>query len=343
VNKACISFAGFFLHTKFMAKLDKPDDFYNLAATIEVKHLFYKPINKLIYMKMMERRVILTLSVLFLAFACIYPSSKSDLKIISYNVLVGMESDSTSNKKLFANWIDEQKPDIIAFQEMNEFTQKSFEEFARQYGHPYAVLLKEEGYPVALSSRYPIVNVSKVLDNMHHGFIQARVKDINIIVLHLSPHKYKKRNEEIKVILETIRSYPPDQKWMIMGDFNSVSPLDSKHYSNGILAKSMESNDRNYDYIDNLIDGKTLDFGVHQKILDSGMIDALYQFHPGSYISTCDTKRYTQNSKEDYTSRIDFIYVSGNVKNDLLDCKVIKDNFTDYYSDHYPVVVEIKD
>ena len=232
--------------------------------------------------------------------------------------------------------------DIIAFQEMNEFTQKSMEDFARQYGHPYAVLLKDDGYPVALSSKYPIVNVSRVIDNMHHGFIKARIKNINIIVLHLSPHKYQKRNEEIQTILETIHSYPKDEKWMIMGDFNSVSPIDSHHYDDGILAKSMERGDINNGYVKNLIDGKILDYGVHQKIIDTGMIDTVNKFHK-EYISTCDTKRYTLKKKEDTTSRIDFIYTSANMEKGISNSYVIKDDFTDWYSDHYPIVLELKE
>lgn len=283
----------------------------------------------------------LSMLLFLLAISCNLSIAQEKLRIINYNVLVGMETDTTSNKESFANWIKSQNPDILALEEMNNFTPKKIEEFASQYGHPYAVLLKEDGYPVALTSKFPIINVSKVLDNMHHGFIKARIKDINIIVLHLSPHKYQKRNEEIDLILETITSYPSNEKWIIMGDFNSVTPLDKEHYSNGELAKSMEGNDIEYSYVKNLVNGKTLDYDVHQKILDFGFVDVLRVFHK-DFISTCDTKIFNPNEAEDTKSRIDFIYISKNMETDAITSEVLKDSFTDYSSDHYPVLFELK-
>lgn len=53
------------------------------------------------------------------------------------------------------------------------------------------------------------------------------INGYHIISLHLSPHRYESRQLDIDLILETIRQNGPFEKWLIMGDFNSVSPVDA--------------------------------------------------------------------------------------------------------------------
>lgn len=282
---------------------------------------------------------IIVLMMLFGIFFCPVLAQHKEMKIISYNIFEGMKTDTTSGKKVFVNWIKQNDPDILALEEANKFTQKKLEEMARQYNHPYAVLLKEDGFPVALTSRYPIINVEKVLDNMHHGFIRAEVNGYHIIVLHLSPHKYWKRREEINLILTTIASQPSQKKWILMGDFNSLSELDADSYKDGrILMKTQEAG-KKYVYHDNLVNG-ALDFEVQKRILDFGFIDALKLKHK-DFVSSRPTEM-TSNNGENASSRIDFIYVSKDMRDKVVKADILKDNFTNIYSDHFPVCIKIK-
>lgn len=251
---------------------------------------------------------------------------KDKLRVLDYNILEGMKNDSTKGKQEFVNWVKSQNPDIVALEECNKFTQLSLEDMAHRWGHPYAILLKQTGYPVAITSKYPIVNVQKVLDNMWHGFIVCRIKDLNVIVLHLSPHVYKKRREEIDEILATIAAAPSQKKWMIMGDFNSYSPLDKDNYNDGKEVKFLQGLQAKYPTHENLIDGKYLDFQVHQKILDFGLKDTGKMIEPGSL-----PKR-----------RIDFIYVSKDLISQVTASHFIYDAFTAHHSDHKPVLMEFK-
>ena len=75
-------------------------------------------------------------------------AQKLPMKIISYNIFIGMKTDTTAAKSKFSAWLKQNDPDILALQEVNKFTQSSLETLARSYDHPYAVLLKEPGYPV---------------------------------------------------------------------------------------------------------------------------------------------------------------------------------------------------
>src|SRR5690606_14682383 len=102
-------------------------------------------------MKITKTSIFLLLT-LSLAFTHLV-SAQSEFKVLSYNVLEGLQQDSLIQEE-YQEWVRKIDPDIVAYQEMNKFTQRGLEQFARRYGHPYAVMSKLEGYPVALSSKY---------------------------------------------------------------------------------------------------------------------------------------------------------------------------------------------
>lgn len=281
---------------------------------------------------------ILLLNLLCLCLFSLLAQQKT-FKVITYNIYEGMTLDTTTNKDLFVDWVKKQNPDILALQEVNKFTQLTLETMARRYNHPYAVLLKEKGFPVALTSKYPIVNVQKVLDNMHHGFIRADIAGYNVVVIHLSPHKYRKRHEEIEVILQTASLQHNKNKTIIMGDFNSISISDGDYYANGKILQKYVDMGKIYVYHDNLVDGK-LDFGVHEKIVNQGYIDVFKLKNP-TYDFTRPTLK-TADEGRNASSRIDFIYASKKMKSVVKESAIIKDAFTNYYSDHYPVMMVLK-
>jgi exodeoxyribonuclease-3 len=276
-------------------------------------------------MKIFNHKRVLLLLFAVMAIGCQKIMAQEKLKLISYNILDGMKMDSTKGKQVFADWIKSYDPDIMALEECNKFTQASLEELAHSYGHPYAINNKETGYPVGITSKYPIVDVRKVTDNMTHGFIVCKIRDLNVIVLHLNPHKYLKRREEIQTILGYIAASPEKKKWMIMGDFNSISPLDKERYtSNKLLARLIEAQQKN-PILDNLADRKELDYEVQQRILDFGLKDTYYE---------------KDAAKEYKGTRIDYIYVSKDMLPEVTNVHFIFDDFTAHHSDHHPVIME---
>ncbi|MBV8253272.1 MAG: endonuclease/exonuclease/phosphatase family protein [Chitinophaga sp.] len=278
----------------------------------------------------------LSISILFFA-ACFVTrvQAQAPLRVISYNILEGMTTDTTKGKKVFVEWIKQFNPDIMALQECNGFTQKSLEDLAATWGHPYAVIVKENGYPTGITSRYPITGIQKVNENMTHGFIMANINGYNVVVLHLNPHKYRKRNEEIATILTNMERKNEKNNWIIMGDFNSNTPLD-KHRLDSNKIKSWQANGlKTNPNIDNLVNGNMIDYAVQQRMLDAGFTDALYETDKQQKAATGkDTIRTT--------TRIDYIYLSKDLAKKLMTCHFIYDDFTAKYSDHQPVYMEIK-
>ena len=267
-----------------------------------------------------------------------------DLKIISYNVYNGMKLDESEGKQKFIDWAKMQDADIIAWQEMNFFTREKLENFAASYGHNYAVLLKESPddpafFPVAITSKYPIVNVNKVVDNLWHGALYADVGKYHFVITHMNPFWTSKRIDEINLIIDSIKySSDPKGKWIIAGDLNSFSPADKTEYDNSKLLEDIKDKQKKRPILDNLVNGQ-LSYTVQQNLLDAGYIDAL-KLKNKQFISTAPTKVFYDQASTPL--RYDYIYVSPKLKNDVIDVKVLKDEFTDTYSDHYPVQMTIR-
>ncbi len=253
-------------------------------------------------------------------------------KIISYNVIEGLQQDSVT-QQMFVDWINVIDPDVVALQEMNNFTQKSLETLARRYNHPYAVISKLDGYPVAVSSKYPIVNVQKVIDNMWHAYIYANIDNVHFFVIHLSPHILTKRLEEIKTILAHINTLPPDEPVLIMGDFNSVDRSDAMQYDDKMV-QAMREKEENNTHIRNLNNGN-IDYSVLEYLTQNDFIDT-YWLTNNEFIPSVTTPKFGIPSK-----RIDFIWANKIAAEKVVNGTIIHDKYTDIISDHYPVYIEV--
>lgn len=257
-------------------------------------------------------------------------NAQKTVRILTYNVFEGFKNDSLRYDQ-FAKWASDTDPDVVAFQEMNRFTQRGLEAFAARYGHPYAVLSKTEGYPVALSSKYPIVNVQKVVDNMWHAYLYANVSGIHIFVLHLCPITYEKRRSEIRQVLAHAATLPKDAMIAIMGDFNAVSREDEAYHDQRIIdfINQWQKSDPR---VRDLVDGKP-DYSVMDIIREAGYRDTFwlkFREHTGTF----PTRKYG----DPVPRRIDAIWVNSALAKKLVSCTVVKDAVTDTLSDHYPVM-----
>lgn len=268
-------------------------------------------------------------------------AQKPSLRVITYNILEGMKLDTANGKPNFVAWVKQMDPDVMALQEVTNFTQASLEKLAEQYGHRYAVLLIEgEKFPVAITSKYPILHVQKVSDNMDRGFITATIQGFNIVSVHLTPFDYRKRAQEIDLMLAHIKAQPLTQNWIVMGDFNTLSPVDSSHYSDGRMIANYQAYEKKYAPIQKLVDGK-IDYSVIEKVHNAGFTDILHKLHP-QFVKTVHPKKFEPKTGADVSHRIDFIFVSKDLVKKAATARVLVDEFTDNYSDHYPVLFELK-
>ena len=166
--------------------------------------------------------------------------------------------------------------------------------------------------------------------------IEINGQAVNLLTLHLWPHSYglggsssannegdRYREFEIRYICEkTLKNpaYSGLQNWLMLGDFNSHSPLDNWIY--------------NYSETDT----KLL---AHRWILENtDMIDIIAERYKGTFMSTTSGN-----------SRIDYIYASPDIYDRIVNAWVIVDSWTvpvispyvdNFYnpSDHRPILVD---
>lgn len=255
------------------------------------------------------------------------------LKVMTYNVLLGFNG-SDSYKQKFKTWIAKDLPDIIGFQEMSNYTEETFAAFAKSYGHEYSILLATGNCcPIALSSKYPISNVKKLTSDLKRGTLIAEILDYQVVVLHLNPFEWEKRLQEIHTIMQNIKPNTED-KVIVMGDFNSMSPVDKAMYDTkerlDALVKSKSKNANNGAY----------DYSVIGKMQNSGFVDSYWEANM-KYGFTCPTRLHSAvGNKNNF--RIDYIWLSDILRDRIKSCDVIYDSTTHLLSDHYPVLLTLE-
>lgn len=262
-----------------------------------------------------------------------------NLRIISYNVWYGF-TKVPERKKTWISWMIEQRPDIVSLQELNDYTHEKLIEDAKSYGHDYSVLLKEEGFPTGITSRYPIDDIKVIREGFHHGLLRVRIKQIYFYVIHLHPSNWETRNNEINQIIRNIDELPSGSKVIMAGDFNTFSPLDSIYYSHGRLEPFF--NDRDSLYKEKNLNNGKLDYTVIQKVMDLGLIDleassrtSTYNFF-GSFPTLVEKEGEHGDQR-----RLDYVFASKNLANKVTEAKIITSDIALRLSDHLPILTEL--
>lgn len=285
---------------------------------------------------------------LLLSFKGMEPvSARETLHIVSYNILDGFDSQTdTCRRSRFVAWMRTQDPDIVALNELVGFTEKDLQALAASYGHPYVAIVKEEGYPVGLTSKTPITTVKKQVEGFWHGMLHARTAGLDVIVTHLSPFSWTFRVKEAQAITGYIRENKLTD-CLVMGDCNAYAPYDAdeveKHVS---LKKNMERWDREHPEYGNLHDGR-FDYSALSQFLAAGFTDICREFvAPAERMSypTAFSRGWKWNDPRltDVGERLDFIWVSPALVPRCTGAAVHNGEDTDRLSDHYPVSVDLK-
>lgn len=260
-----------------------------------------------------------------------------DLRLLTYNVWYGF-TEVPARKARWLEWMRAQAPDIVFLQELNEYTPEQLQADAASWGHSYSALLKEEGFPTGITSRYPIEDVQRYLDGFHHGLMRARIQGMYVYNIHLHPGNWEVRNREIERILADIDGLPEDAPVVLAGDFNTFSPYDSVYYAHGELEPFFQGLDGGR----NLKEGR-LDYGALQRLLDAGLIDLEYRLRGDDYRFTGSFPTLIEKEGEHGSlRRLDYVFVNEALLAAVRRAAVIADDTTQYLSDHLPVVVDLR-
>lgn len=274
--------------------------------------------------------------------------TEPQMRVISYNVLVGFRQ--AEDRRLgVARWLAAQQPDVVALLELNDYTEDRLRAEAAAWGHPHAVLLKEKGYPVGLTSRTPITEAQRVLRGFHHGLIRARTAGIVFYVVHTSPSDSAVRQREAANIVDGLPATDAEAALpgataslaagpvIVLGDFNALSPADRDHYAAiDLLAEARERQARLKTR--NLDAQGQLDYRCIARFLDAGLVDVVREKHA----DPAALKTYPTPIAEHKVlpRRIDYLFVSPDLARTCRRADVINEAAMDGLSDHYPLVAD---
>ena len=250
-------------------------------------------------------------------------ADRKPLKIINWNVLYGFNHGQSVDAG--TRWLQDQQPDITAFQELNGISEAQLKEIAQNWEHSFAVTHKESGFPVGLTSRFPITVHERKVEGFHHGYLHAETAGIHFFVVHFWPGKY----HEADVILHQARALLKDHggRVIVLGDFNGSSRRDED-----FLIKHATLRELDYIYTD--------------KLEAAGFIDLVAKHDPEAKIS-CPSPitipRWSKDLKElkQKQYRIDFIFADPALAKRSVTGTIHLSPELDRISDHYPVVMEI--
>lgn len=273
------------------------------------------------------------------------PAGKEKLQVISYNIWNGFEHDA-SRRANFINWIKGQQPDILAMTELVGFTEKDLGQLASEYGHKYYAIVKEEGYPVGITSNEPITVVKKQVEGFWHGMLHVKTHGLDMIVTHLSPHDWKFRLKEAQMLTSYIQDNQLDN-CMVMGDFNAYSPFDADWVeTHAQLIENMQKWDAEQETYRNMRDGR-FDYSVLSKFLSIGLTDICRLYVPADKRTTFPAVflygwQHGDTRLHGIGERLDYILVSPSLVSRCLDARIHNGIETEGISDHYPVSVDLQ-
>ena len=273
------------------------------------------------------------------------PAGKEKLRVISYNIWNGFEHDA-SRRANFINWIKGQQPDILAMTELVGFTEKDLGQLASEYGHKYYAIVKEEGYPVGITSNEPITVVKKQMEGFWHGMLHVKTHGLDMIVTHLSPHDWKFRLKEAQMLTSYIQDNQLDN-CMVMGDFNAYSPFDADWVeTHAQLIENLQKWDAEQETYRNMRDGR-FDYSVLSKFLSIGLTDICRLYVPADKRTTFPAAflygwQHGDTRLHGIGERLDYILVSPSLVSRCLDARIHNGIDTEGISDHYPVSVDLQ-
>ncbi|MDF1574397.1 MAG: endonuclease/exonuclease/phosphatase family protein [Bacteroidales bacterium] len=263
----------------------------------------------------------------------------SELTIISHNVWYGF-TQVPDRKESWMAWIQAQDPDIVFLQELNHFTPCKLQNDARSYGHPYSVLLKEDGFPTGITSRYPIEEIQRITAGFHHGLLRVKIKWVYCYAIHLHPSDWEIRNREIQQIIEDIQTLPANSSLILAGDFNTFSPLDSVYYSHGRLESFFAERDSLYK--ENNLKAGMLDYSVIRKLMDTGLVDLEAGRRKSGYrFSGSFPTQIEKEGEHGDQRRLDYIFVSEDLARHVGRAEIISCDSVQILSDHLPLIAEL--
>ena len=241
--------------------------------------------------------------------------------------------DHQKHKVQAADWLRRTRPSMVALQEVLHVNGQGLSALSKTWGHPYAVMHKESGYPVALTSSAPITVVERRTAGFHHGYLHARTHGYHVFVVHFWPNKVHEAEHVARVARRLLEA---GESVLVVGDFNAEIRHDEVYL-------------QRHGHQGKVVDGqRVFDYRITDAFLDSGFVDVVHQRDPDAHYtfgSPALIPRWRKDLAGVHTSRrrIDYVFADSKTANSITNAEVItNDQTVGLWSDHYPIKVRLR-
>lgn len=270
------------------------------------------------------------------------PPPKPELRVLCWNVWNGFAGERSLADG--AGWIAKQGADVVALQELVGVDEERLAEWARGWGHPHVAMSKSSGYAVGLTAREPIEVIERRTDDLHHGYLHARVEGVDYLVVHLHPGSWEFRLRESRIIAaKASELMHAGRALVVLGDFNAHSAHDRARLATRgpLLARRAEGNGGNRR-------GPGFDHEVMGNILGTGLMD-LTVVHAedtphfeGTFPSQVLESSTTAEAQAGLLERIDYILCDPRNAPRCSSVVLPRGGVLETASDHYPVIADFE-
>lgn len=250
-------------------------------------------------------------------------------------------------------WLRLQRADVVGFCEANGW-EDDVVGLALKAGYNFsAIFPTRNGFPLAVFSRTPIDVVGQYDNLFERGVLHVVIRGLHFFIAHLNAHSSRKRAEETAVLSALVKNATATtvsagssslventSNAVVMGDLNTLSPLDAHLHANmtlegkPMLQALLEM--RCYDALRRkfVTSRGTFDYRAMQNLLTADLVDVSEFRRPTEPTNIpCDQAQSCTCPH----LRLDYMLVSDRIRGSAV-ADVVIDAATDVLSDHYPIL-----
>ncbi|MBF0199067.1 MAG: endonuclease/exonuclease/phosphatase family protein [Planctomycetes bacterium] len=258
-------------------------------------------------------------------------------KLLTYNTTIKCNGSPEEKKKVMevASFLKTREADIVILNELGGMDEENgiFSIFKRQAGYEYGEIFpsNNEKSALAILSREPFDSIyHEGMDFFWHScrHIHYPHLDLAVFPTYLTPKDTNARNLEADLIQEIVASTEAS-KILLAGTLNALPPEFSLEEDSGLaeqdkgVMKYTNSENRICYHVINKMNSIFIDASSHQP-------------NPNTAAYTVPTAS-NKNSSYIQPMRLDYVFLSNNLQDNLLSCNPVYDEVTDTLSDHYPI------
>lgn len=272
-------------------------------------------------------------------------------RVVSFNILEGGRDGRLS---AIQKWLGVVQPDAVALCELNGFSEDALRAIAASWGHSHVAFgLTRSGFHVGLTSKRPLLNVSVDALHFRHASVSASIEiqekmtkapsSLRLTAVHLTPDIPDARLTETSFLPD------PSRGSLLMGDMNSLSIVDARHYERSnlrhIVSSSSNGHSKDESYRRKFSRDQRLDFSVIDAIQKKGWKDPLERAEDdaGVFEPSVPTRldQALDHMNKEHSMRLDYVFVSQDLLGSVVSCKAVRTEDTGRLSDHYPIMCEL--